>query len=78
MCENGSILKSWLCISQVRFECDPTATMDVIMRIDEPQSCEYIIVVATKKICSIPQFRPHELQKPKEIKCSPGKRLFLK
>ena len=48
------------------------------MRIDEPQSCEYIIVVATKKICSIPQFRPHELQKPKEIKCSPGKLLFLK
>lgn len=57
--------------SEVRFECDPTAALDVITRIDEPQSCEYIIMVSTKKICSIPQFRPQEFQKPKEIKCSP-------
>ena len=38
---------------------------------DEPQSCDYIITVATAKICPITQLRPEEIAKPKEINCAP-------
>ena len=45
--------------------------MDYISRVDEPQSCEYVIVVKTAKICSIPQLKPPQTKKPKPIDCSP-------
>ena len=44
---------------------------DRIVRVDEPQSCDYILTVATSKICSVPQLKPEEVPKPKEISCSP-------
>ena len=45
--------------------------VDYISRVDEPQSCEYVIVVKTAKICSIPQLKPPQIKKPKVIGCSP-------
>ena len=55
----------------LQYVCDPLEVPDRIIRVDEPQSCDYIIVVATAKICSISQLRPEEVPKPKEINCSP-------
>ena len=57
--------------TEVRFECDPTAVIDSITTVDEPQSCVYIITVKTSKICSIPQLRPPPIRKPLKIECQP-------
>lgn len=57
--------------TEVRFECDPTAVIDIITQVDEPQSCVYIITVKTSKICSIPQLRPPPIRKPLKIECQP-------
>ena len=57
--------------TEVRFECDPTAVIDIITTVDEPQSCVYIITVKTSKICSIPQLRPPPIRKPLKIECQP-------
>jgi len=57
--------------SEIRYVCDPLEVPDRIIRVDEPQSCDYIITVATSKICSISQLRPEEVPKPKKISCSP-------
>ena len=54
-----------------QFECDPTAVIDAITQVDEPQSCEYIITVKTSKICAIPQLRPPPVRKPLKIECQP-------
>ena len=54
-----------------QFECDPHGMGDRISRVDEPQSCEYIITISTPRTCVIKQLRPEETPKPKEISCSP-------
>ena len=54
-----------------QYECDPLSVVDYISHVDEPQSCEYVIVVKTTKICSIPQLHPPPTKKPKAIDCSP-------
>ena len=58
--------------SEVRFECDPSAGHDVIVSIEEPLSCEYILTVATNRICDVEQLRPTPTEKPREIRCSPA------
>jgi len=58
--------------SEVRFECDPSAGHDVIVSIEEPLSCEYVLTVATSRICDVEQLRPTPTEKPREIKCSPA------
>jgi len=72
---NGSLcdLTNELRKAEVRFECDPLASSggSRIIRVDEPQSCEYIITVSTPNICSVPQLKRQEVPKPKEISCSP-------
>lgn len=57
--------------TEVRFECDPSASMDSIGQVDEPKSCEYIITVITSKICAIAQLRPPPVRKPLKIDCQP-------
>ena len=59
-------------MSEVRFECDPSAGHDVIVSIEEPLSCEYVLTVATSRICEVEQLRPTPTEKPREIKCSPA------
>ncbi len=58
--------------AEVRFVCDPSAVFDSLIEVEEPLSCEYLLTVATKKICAIDQLRPEPSKKPKEIKCSPA------
>lgn len=57
--------------TEVRFECDPTSVVDVISRVTEPTSCEYVIIVSTSRICAIPHFRPPPAKKPFKIECQP-------
>jgi hypothetical protein len=58
--------------SEVRFVCDPSAVFDSLVEIEEPLSCEYVLTVATKKICDVDQLRPTPTERPREIKCSPA------
>ena len=58
--------------TEVRFECDPSAGHDAIVSIEEPQSCEYVLTVATIRVCDVQQLKPTPTEKPKEIKCSPA------
>ena len=59
--------------AEVRFECDPSdAGHDAIVSIEEPQSCEYVLTVATIRVCDVEQLKPTPTEKPKEIKCSPA------
>ena len=45
---------------------------DVVVRVDEPSSCSYVITVHTNKLCKHSLFRSSPAQKPKSITCSPA------
>ncbi|KAL9968353.1 hypothetical protein ACROYT_G026714 [Oculina patagonica] len=57
--------------TQIKFYCDEGIS-DVVLRVDEPSSCSYVITVHTNKLCQHSLFRPNPAQKPQAITCSPA------
>ncbi|XP_055956807.1 protein OS-9 [Patella vulgata] len=56
--------------AEVRFICEDTVN-DYISRIDEPQTCAYILTVHTNKICNHPHLKPASPKTPVPITCNP-------
>jgi protein OS-9 len=54
----------------LQFLCDE-GSGDYISRIDEPESCVYILTVHTTKICHHPYLKPLSPSKPLPITCHP-------
>lgn len=57
--------------AEVRFMCEE-GSGDYIARVDEPQSCSYVVTVHTTRICHHPYLRPPSATKPQPIKCYPA------
>lgn len=45
---------------------------DYIARVDEPQSCRYVLTVHTSRTCQHPFLRPPSTAKPQGIVCQPA------
>ena len=45
---------------------------DLVLRVDEPLSCSYVITVYTNKLCKHSLFRSLHTQEPQLITCSPA------
>ncbi|XP_033728099.1 protein OS-9-like [Pecten maximus] len=56
--------------TEVRFVCEEGAG-DSIARIDEPETCGYILTVHTTKICHHPYLKPPTKNTPVPITCQP-------
>merc|ERR1719242_2500089 len=54
--------------STVRFTCLSDVEKDRILRVDEFETCHYVITISTKKLCSIPVFQGTKAYK---ITCDP-------
>ena len=59
------------CFVNSQIYCDE-GIADVVLRVDEPLSCSYVITVHTNKLCKHSLFRPNPAQKPHAITCSPA------
>ncbi|XP_069768590.1 protein OS-9-like isoform X2 [Narcine bancroftii] len=57
--------------AEVRFVCEE-GSGDFIARVDEPQSCTYVLTIHTTRICHHPYLRPTIVSKPHPIKCQPA------
>ncbi|NXS57730.1 OS9 protein, partial [Brachypteracias leptosomus] len=57
--------------AEVRFLCEEGAG-DYIARVDEPQSCSYVLTVHTTRICHHPFLRPPAGAAPQTILCQPA------
>ncbi|NXV58704.1 OS9 protein, partial [Molothrus ater] len=57
--------------AEVRFLCEE-GTGDYIARVDEPQSCQYVLTVHTTRICHHPFLRPAPGLAPQPIRCQPA------
>ncbi|MBN3272109.1 OS9 protein, partial [Polyodon spathula] len=57
--------------TEVRFICEEGSS-DHITRVDEPQSCSYVLTVHTPRTCQHPFLRPTSTSKPQPIKCQPA------
>ncbi|XP_039559295.1 protein OS-9 isoform X1 [Passer montanus] len=57
--------------AEVRFLCEEGAG-DYIARVDEPQSCQYVLTVHTTRICHHPFLRPAPGLAPQPIRCQPA------
>ncbi|NXK01437.1 OS9 protein, partial [Corythaixoides concolor] len=57
--------------AEVRFLCEEGAG-DYIARVDEPQSCSYVLTVHTTRICHHPFLRPPAGAAPQPIRCQPA------
>ncbi|XP_065715033.1 protein OS-9 isoform X1 [Patagioenas fasciata] len=57
--------------AEVRFLCEEGAG-DYIARVDEPQSCSYVLTVHTTRICHHPFLRPPARAAPQPIRCQPA------
>ncbi|NXU93094.1 OS9 protein, partial [Xiphorhynchus elegans] len=57
--------------AEVRFLCEEGAG-DYIARVDEPQSCSYVLTVHTTRICHHPFLRPPPGLAPQPIRCQPA------
>ncbi|XP_060677033.1 protein OS-9 isoform X1 [Hemiscyllium ocellatum] len=57
--------------AEVRFMCEE-GSGDYIARVDEPQSCNYVLTVHTTRICHHPYLRPAVVSKPQPIRCQPA------
>ncbi|XP_051865608.1 protein OS-9 isoform X2 [Pristis pectinata] len=57
--------------AEVRFMCEE-GSGDFIARVDEPQSCNYVLTIHTTRICHHPYLRPAIVSKPHPIKCQPA------
>ncbi|XP_042582098.1 protein OS-9-like isoform X2 [Cyprinus carpio] len=57
--------------TEVRFVCEEGSS-DYIARVDEPQSCRYVLTVHTSHTCQHPLLRPPSTAKPQGIVCQPA------
>ncbi|NXJ87168.1 OS9 protein, partial [Trogon melanurus] len=57
--------------AEVRFLCEEGAG-DYIARVDEPQSCSYVLTVYTGRVCRHPFLRPPAGAAPQPILCQPA------
>ncbi|XP_048856206.1 protein OS-9 isoform X2 [Brienomyrus brachyistius] len=57
--------------TEVRFLCEE-GSGDYIARVDEPQSCRYVLTVHTTRTCHHPFLRPPSSAKPQGIVCQPA------
>nr|XP_020444565.1 protein OS-9 isoform X1 [Monopterus albus] len=57
--------------TEVRFVCEE-GSGDYIARVDEPQSCRYVLTVHTSRTCQHPFLRPPSTAKPQGIVCQPA------
>ncbi|CAL8335684.1 unnamed protein product [Lota lota] len=57
--------------TEVRFVCEE-GSGDYIARVDEPQSCRYVLTVHTSRTCQHPFLRPPSNAKPQGIVCQPA------
>ncbi|KAK3106514.1 hypothetical protein FSP39_021483 [Pinctada imbricata] len=56
--------------TEVRFVCEE-GTGDYIYRLDEPETCSYVMTIHTTKICHHPYLKPPIQNKPVPITCQP-------
>uniref|UniRef100_A0A672T3N5 Endoplasmic reticulum lectin n=1 Tax=Sinocyclocheilus grahami TaxID=75366 RepID=A0A672T3N5_SINGR len=57
--------------TEVRFLCEEGSS-DYIARVDEPQSCRYVLTVHTSRTCQHPLLHPPSTAKPQGIVCQPA------
>ncbi|XP_040060588.2 protein OS-9 isoform X4 [Gasterosteus aculeatus] len=57
--------------TEVRFVCEESSA-DYIARVDEPQSCRYVLTVHTSRTCQHPSLRPPSTARPQSIVCQPA------
>ncbi|XP_010879939.1 protein OS-9 isoform X2 [Esox lucius] len=57
--------------TEVRFVCEEVSA-DYVARVDEPQSCRYVLTVHTSRTCQHPFLRPPSTAKPQGIVCQPA------
>ncbi|XP_056607109.1 protein OS-9 isoform X2 [Triplophysa dalaica] len=57
--------------TEVRFLCEE-GTSEYIARVDEPQSCRYVLTVHTTRTCQHPLLRPPSNARPQGIVCQPA------
>lgn len=57
--------------TEVRFMCEE-GSGDYIARVDEPQSCTYVLTIHTTRICNHPFLRPPSTGTPQSIRCHPA------
>ncbi|XP_040196818.1 protein OS-9 isoform X3 [Rana temporaria] len=57
--------------TEVRFMCEE-GSGDYIARVDEPQSCTYVLTIHTTRICNHPFLRPPSTGTPQSIRCQPA------
>ncbi|XP_015278940.1 PREDICTED: protein OS-9 [Gekko japonicus] len=57
--------------AEVRFLCEEGSS-DYIARVDEPQSCSYVLTIHTTRVCNHPFLRPPSTATPQTIRCHPA------
>ncbi|KAK8744618.1 hypothetical protein OTU49_000534 [Cherax quadricarinatus] len=57
--------------TEVRFHCED-GVGDYIQRVDEPESCRYVVTVATTRVCHHPYLRLQTVRTPHTITCAPS------
>ncbi|XP_071545008.1 uncharacterized protein [Panulirus ornatus] len=57
--------------TEVRFHCED-GVGDYIQRVDEPESCRYVVTVATTRVCHHPYLRLQSVRTPHAITCAPA------
>ncbi|XP_068202661.1 protein OS-9-like isoform X2 [Palaemon carinicauda] len=57
--------------TEVRFHCED-GVGDYIQRVDEPESCRYVVTVATTRVCHHPYLRLQTVRTPHAITCAPA------
>ncbi|XP_063808386.1 protein OS-9 isoform X2 [Pseudophryne corroboree] len=57
--------------TEVRFMCEE-GSGDFIARVDEPQSCNYVLTIHSARICNHPFMRPPTTGTPQAIRCHPA------
>ncbi|XP_064109668.1 LOW QUALITY PROTEIN: protein OS-9-like [Macrobrachium nipponense] len=57
--------------TEVRFHCED-GVGDYIQRVDEPESCRYVVTVATTRVCHHPYLRLQAVRTPHAITCAPA------
>lgn len=55
----------------LQFLCEEGSS-DYIARVDEPQSCRYVLTIHTSRTCQHPFLRPPSTAKPQGIVCQPA------
>lgn len=56
--------------TEVRFHCED-GVGDYIQRVDEPESCRYVVTVATTRVCHHPYLRLQAVRTPHAVTCAP-------